>query len=109
MVKLADLGLKNWAEVVALGVLVIGFLLAISMNNPIFVYIVSLIAGLMAGRYYFSKIGRLPLFPFFLIIIGFLFGYLIGAVAANRKIVALLFFVGWIVSHIAHKKKYIPL
>ena len=99
---------KNWSEIVAVALLVIGFVLAISMQNAFFVYIVIFIAGLMAGRYYFSKIGRQPLFPFFLIIIGFLLGYVLGTFNANRTIVMLLFFIGWVISHIAHKKGYIP-
>ena len=98
---------ENWAEIVTTIILIIGFILALSMNNPWFIYIVIFLAGLMAGRIFFSKIGKQPLFPFFLIIVGFLFGYMLGAFAANRKIIAILFFSGWIISHIVHKKGYI--
>ena len=102
-----DVFWKNWVEVAAFSVLLIGFLFAVSMNNAFFVYIVIFVAGLLAGRYYFSKIGKQPLFPFFLIMIGFLVGYVMGTINANRKAVIILFFIGWIISHYAHKKGYI--
>ncbi|MBR9692268.1 hypothetical protein GOV06_05795 [Candidatus Woesearchaeota archaeon] len=99
---------KNWAEIIAIVLLVIGFLMAISMNSALFIYIVVFLSGLLAGRYYFLKIGKQPLFPFFLIIIGFLLGYTLGSFDANRKIVALLFLISWYISHKAHKAGYIP-
>ena len=99
---------KSWAEVAAIALLIIGFLLAISMNSVAFIYVAIFLAGLLAGRYYFLKMGRRPLFPFFLIVIGFLLGYVLGTFTASRKIVAVLFFAGWVISHIAHKKGYIP-
>ncbi|MBD3355317.1 hypothetical protein GF361_05015 [Candidatus Woesearchaeota archaeon] len=99
---------KNWPEILALGLLIIGFFLAISMDNPFFVYFVVFLAGILAGRYYFTKIGKQPLFPFFLIIIGFLIGYALGSFSASRKIVIILFIIGWVASHYIHKKGYIP-
>jgi 4-hydroxybenzoate polyprenyltransferase len=102
---------KGWAEILSFIVLIIGFLFSISMDNPAYIYIVIFLAGLLAGRYYFLKIGKQPLFPFFLITIGFLVGYVIGApikANANVKVVIVLFFLGWLISHIAHKKRYIP-
>jgi len=98
---------KNWAEVVAFMFLIIGFLVAISLESAAFVYIVIFLSGVLAGRYYFSKIRKQPLFPFFLIIIGLLIGYVIGSFNANRVIVVLLFFSGWVASHYIHKKGYI--
>jgi len=99
---------KSWPEMLFFVLLVIGFIVAVSMQNASFIYIVIFIAGLFAGRYYFTKIGKQPLFPFFLILIGFLVGYMIGSFVANRKVVIFLFFLGWVISHIAHKKGYIP-
>ncbi len=101
---------KNWPELIALVVLIIGFIIAISLENPWFVYIVIFLVGLMAGRLFFLKLGRQPIFPFLIIIIGFLLGYLLGTfpTGANNKAVAILFFIGWIISHIAHKKAWIP-
>ena len=99
---------KSWAEIFALVVLIMGFLFSIFLSNIYFTYIVICIAGLFAGRYYFLRIGHQPLFPFFLIIIGFLVGYLLGSFAANRYLIIILFFTAWAISHYAHKKGYIP-
>jgi len=101
---------KDWAEIVSFLVLIVGFVLSISIENPVYVYIIIFLAGLLAGRSFFVKIGKQPLFPFFLIIIGFLLGYVIGSPIrsnSNWKVVVILFFLGWILSHVAHKEKWI--
>ena len=105
MVK--DMLFKSWAEAFFVVLLIIGFVLALSSQNPALTYAVSFLAGLLAGRYYFVQVGKQPLFPFFLIIIGFLIGYIIGSFNANRWIVAILFFLAWLSSHMFHKKGYI--
>ncbi len=102
---------KDWAEVAAFLVLIVGFVLSISIESPVYVYLVIFLAGLLAGRSFFIKIGKQPLFPFFLIIIGFLLGYVIGSPIrsdSNWKVIVFLFFLGWIASHIAHKEGWIP-
>ena len=99
---------KNWPEFLALALLIMGFSFAISLQSAILIYLVVILSGLLAGRYYFSKIGKQPLFPFFLIIIGLLLGYIIGSFNANRIAVAILFIIAWITSHQLHKKGYIP-
>ena len=104
-----DVVFKNWIEILALIILIFGFFMALTMPNPIYIYIVIFIGGLFAGRYYFSKIGKKALFPFFLIIIGFLLGYTIGAVSADRWIVIILFFLGWLISHKVHKEGIIKI
>ena len=102
---------QRWAELTGLFVLVMGFFLSISMDSRILAYLVIFLAGFLAGRFYFLRIGRQPLFPFFLIIMGFLLGYVIGIpirTGADMAFVIMLFFIGWIVSHILHKKNLIP-
>ena len=104
MTDYGDIFWKNWAEISALIILLVGFFMAVSMNNPAYIYIVIFIAGLFAGRYHFSQISKRPLFPIFLIIIGFLLGYILGSFAADRRIVVLIFIIGWAISYIVHKK-----
>jgi len=94
----------QWPELIAVFLLVLGFLFSISMPNPFYTYIVIFIAGLFAGRYFFSKIGKQMLFPFFLIIIGFLLGYTMGSISADRRVVLILFALAWYISHKAHKE-----
>ncbi len=99
---------KAWAEVFFIILLVVGFLISLSIQSTALNYTVIFCAGLMIGRTIFMKKGKQPLFPFFLIIIGFLFGYTLGSVIVNRKIVALLFIIGGVISYYLHKKGYIP-
>ena len=99
---------KAWAEVFFIILLLIGFFIALSIESPALNYIVISCAGLMVGRTIFMRKGKQPLFRFFFIIIGFLFGYTLGSVIVNRKIVALLFIIGGIISYYLHKKEYLP-
>ncbi|MEE9525266.1 MAG: hypothetical protein V3V78_01515 [Candidatus Woesearchaeota archaeon] len=99
--------LENWGEFLALSLLVIGLLLSLSISSAILLYIVVILSGFLAGRYYYTKIGRQPLFPFFLIIIGFMLGYALGSVVGNRIVVVILFIASWITSHQVHKNGYI--
>ena len=108
LMEARDLTHEYWVETIAIILLMIGFVLAITINEMIYVYLVILLAGLIVGRFFFFKIGRKPLFPFVLIIVFFLLGYIMGSFSANRKVVVLLFVIGWVVSHMLHKKGYIP-
>lgn len=98
---------KNWAEVFFVLLLLIGFLASITVRNVAVGYIIILCAGLMAGRVFAQTVKRQPLFPYFLIILGFLIGYLLGAYYLNKKIIILLFVIGIILSYIIHKKGWI--
>jgi hypothetical protein len=100
---------KNWAEVFFIVLLLLGFLLSIAMPNPWISYLVIFSAGLLSGRWIYKKKGRQPLFPFFLIIVGFLLGYMLGAypVGVDARVIVLLFIVGALLSYFAHKKDYI--
>ena len=100
---------KSWAEVFFIVLLVLGFLLSIAMPNPWINYIVIFFAGLLSGRWVYKKKGKQTLFPFFLIIIGFLLGYMLGTglVGISPITIIILFVVGALISYFAHKKGYI--
>ena len=101
---------KAWAEVFFIILLVLGFLVSLSIQSTALNYTVIFCAGLMIGRTIFMKQGKQPLFPFFLIIIGFLLGYTFGGYiqGLSRTLVVLLFIIGAILSYYLHKKEYIP-
>jgi hypothetical protein len=101
---------KSWAEVFFVLLLLIGFFVSIALPNPWINYFIIFLAGLLSGRWIYRKKGKQPLFPFFLIIVGFLFGYMLGAypsVRVNGKIIAILFIIGIIIGYYIHKKGYI--
>jgi len=100
---------RNWAEVFVVILIMVGFLISISIHNSLLSYFAIFLSGLMAGRFLAKKIKKQPLFPYFLIIIGFLLGYLLGTVflEINKKMLVLLFIIGGVVSFYIHKKGYI--
>lgn len=108
----ADIGTvlwKQWAEVFFIILLMIGFLLAISIKSAAMNYTIIFLAGMMAGRLVYEKKGKQPIFAFFLIIVGFLFGYMLGSFNVNKKLIVFFFIVGSIVSYYIHKKGYIKI
>ena len=100
---------KSWVEVFFIVLLLLGFFLAISLPSPFLTYLVIFLAGLLVGREIYLKKGKKPLVRFILIILGFIFGYMLGSKIynVNVKLVTLLFIVAAITSYYLHKKEYI--
>ncbi len=96
---------EQWAESLGLFFLVIGFMFAVLLKNAVFSYLTILLCGALAGRTYYIKRFSQPIFPFILIILGFLVGYLIGGVWVSRIWVFILFGIGFGVSYYLHMKK----
>ena len=109
MVDIGTILWKQWAETFFIILILLGFLVSISIESALLNYIVIFCAGLMAGRTIFKKKGRQPLFPFFLIIVGFLLGYMLGSFEFSKKIITFLFILGTIISYYIHKKEYIKI
>ncbi len=96
---------EQWAEVLALVFLGIGFILSILLISPFFSYLSVLVAGGLAARFYYLKRYREPILPFILIILGFLVGYLIGSFWVSRLWITVLFLGGFGGSYYLHLKK----
>lgn len=97
---------ESWAEIWFFILIIIGFLVSITVGSKVIAYITILLCGMMAGRLLFERKQKLQ-FPYYLIIIGFLIGYLIGSPYGNRKIMVILFIFGIIVSYYLHNKGFI--
>lgn len=100
---------EDWAETVSIILLLVGFLAALLINSPPLHYIIIFLAGFLSGRLYFIKKPTQPIFPFVLIIIGFLLGYMLGATNADRYTILVLFLMGTFLSYYLHKKGYIKI
>ncbi len=98
---------EQWVEVFTVCFLVLGFMISILLQNRILSYLSVLIAGLLAGRIYYTKRFAEPILPFILIILGFLLGYFIGAVWVSRLWTAGLFLAAFFLSYWLHLKKII--
>lgn len=109
---MADIGTvlwKQWAEVFFIILIMLGFLIAISIRSAAMNYVVIFLAGLMAGRLFYEKLGKQPIFAFFLIIVGFLLGYMLGSFGLNKRWIVFFFIAGTLVSYYIHKKGYIKI
>ena len=99
---------KEWAEVLTLLFLVLGFILSVLLQSALMSYISITISGFLAGRIYFIKRYKAPLLPVVLIILGFLVGYLIGSIWVNRIFVLLFFTAAFWGSYYLHNHKILP-
>ncbi len=98
--------MEHWAEILAVLILLLGFFFAIVIQSPAMHYIVILLAGFLGGRVIYERHRYQPIFPFILMLIGFLLGFMLGAISANKKIIMLFFLVGFFVALWAHQKGY---
>jgi len=96
----------NWAEYVALILLVVGFFLALSTGSAVVSYAVIFFCGIFAARLSYTIRSQLG-FPYFIILIGFLIGYIFGSQYGNKKIIISFFMIGYIVGYYIHSKGYI--
>src|SRR3989338_4140407 len=107
MIARENILFEHWPETLAAALLLVGFFIALVVRSAGMHYIVILIAGLLCGRILYDKHRVQPIFPFVLIVTGFLLGYMLGAIAANKLVVMILFLIGLTISYQAHKKGYI--
>ncbi len=99
---------KNWAEFFFFVVMVIGLIIALwaTSFSAVISYIVVFLSGMIGGRLLYDRRKKLT-FPYYIIIMGFLIGYVIGTYYGSRKVVIILFVLGVLLSYHLHKKGYI--
>lgn len=98
---------EQWAEALTVLFLALGFLLALLLRSALFSYLTIILAGLLAGRVYYIKKLTEPIFPFVLIIVGFLLGYLLGSFWTSRGWSLFLFGCSFGLSYYLHLKKMV--
>ena len=99
---------ESWAETIFVVLILVGFFIALLLNSALLSYIVITLSGLLAGRFFYKRRTAQPIFPFILVIVGFLFGFMIGgSLQANPIIIAVLFTVTAVASYILHQKGYL--
>ena len=99
---------KNWAEFVFFVIMVIGFAVSIwaSSYSAVISYIVVFLSGMIGGRLLYERKNRLT-FPYIVIVIGFIIGYLLGSYYGSKKVIVILFGLGILFSYYLRKKGYI--
>ena len=103
---MAEFFFKNWAEFFFFALMVSGFTISLMAPSAIISYTVVFLSGMIGGRLLYDRKGKLT-FPYYLIIGGFLIGYLIGTYYGSRKIVIMLFALGILFSHYLYNKGYL--
>lgn len=102
--KKADILMDNWAEFFGFVLLVIGFIIGISAGSAVILYIISTLFGMAFGRWWFRFKKKLKV-PATIITIGALIGLTLGSFYGDRKIVILIFVLGFAASYYLHERK----
>ena len=96
--------LKNWVELLFLTLMIIGILIALSAPSAIISYIIIFLSGMFAGRLIYERKNKIT-FPYLLIIIGFVLGYLLGVYYGSKRVTIALFILGAVISYRLYDKK----
>ena len=83
--------------------LILGFIFSLAAPSAVISYVIIFLCGFMAGRLLYERKNRLQ-FPYYLMVIGFLAGYLIGGYYYNKKVILTLFVIAIIISYYLHDK-----
>ncbi len=87
---------SHWGEVLFISILILGFILSIASPSAVISYITIFVVGIMSGRLVYERKNKL-IFPYVLIIIGFIIGYILGAFYGNKLTILTLYLIGmWV-------------
>ena len=104
--KMVDFFFRSWAEFFFFAVMILGFVIAIIAPSAVISYVVVFLSGMIGGRILYDRKGKLT-FPYYIIIMGFLIGYLIGTYYGSRQVVIILFILGVLLSYHLFNKGYL--
>jgi hypothetical protein len=100
--------LDHWAEMMMLVLLAVGLAVSLLADSALINYAIILMCGLVVGRFYAT---RKVSVPFYLVVAGFLAGFIIGAAIINKRgemlILLLLFAIGSYLGNEFVKRKLI--
>lgn len=84
--------------------MILGIIIALATPSAVISYFIIFLVGLFAGRLMYERRNNIQL-PYFLIIAGFVIGYLIGIYYGDRRLMIILFVLGSIISYKLYDKK----
>jgi len=99
----------NWVQYLFLILIILGFIISFNIENSLIIYLVSYLAGIHCGIITYLKNGKLRSFPVWIVIVGFLIGYLIGSYDSNKLSIIVLFILGIVNGHMLLKKEIFPI
>ena len=95
---------KNWVELLFFSIMVIGILISHLAPRAAISYIIMFLSGLLAGRIIYQRKGRMSL-HYYMIISGFVIGYILGAYYGSRLVTGIIFMAGAMASYRLYEKK----
>lgn len=95
---------RYWMEFFFVLLMVIGIVVALASPSAVISYFIIFVVGIFAGRLIYERRRNIQL-PYFLIIAGFVIGYLIGVYYGNKRLMIVLFVLGSIISYKLYDKK----
>ncbi len=96
---------KDYMEFFFFILVVLGIMIALLSGSAAVSYFIIFLAGMLAGRVIYERKHRNIKFPYYVIVAGFLIGYLIGAYYGNRWVVIILFLIGAVSSYKLYDRK----
>jgi len=94
---------ENWPEYAGFLLLAIGFFIALGAGSAVIAYVMVLAAGSMGGRLWF-RIKEGHKVPWFIILLGFLVGFVIGSRYGDARIIIFFYIFGIVLSYYLHDK-----
>jgi len=94
---------ERWVEIISLFLLIIGFLLALISGSAVVSYILIIICGLISGANLHKRKFGYKL-PFFIIIIVFLIGFVIGDFYGETRFIIVFFIIGNYAGYLIHRR-----
>lgn len=95
---------KYFMEILFLILIVLGIVVALVIPSAVISYALIFLVGIYAGRLIYAKKTRIQL-PYFMIIAGFVIGYLIGVYYGSRRIAIALFVLGTVIGYKLFEKR----
>ncbi len=94
---------EYWAEVFFFILLALGFIIALSARNAATTYVIVFLCGMMSGRLMWQRREKI-VFPYYIILIGFIIGFILGSRFGNKSVLITLFIIGAFASYYIHDR-----
>lgn len=97
---------RNWVEFFFFVVMGIGLIIAVITPSALVSYIIVFLCGCITGRILYSRRSRLQA-PYYIITVGFITGYALGAYYGNKLVIIILYVIANILTYSLYEKQVV--